>query len=248
MVPKKIYWLYSISAFLILWEVFVWAMSVRSFVLPAPSSILVYSIANSSLLLKNFAVTLEEIVMGLSAGVILGSVLSLAIARYAFCRIVFLPLSVCLQAAPIIALAPIVLYFFGVGMLTKVVVAAMMCFFPVVINFVKGLDSLDQDYLDWLLSQKFSQNEILFKARIPNSMPDFYAGLKIGLLRGISGVVIGEIIGSSEGLGWLVLKGNSDFEILLSFSAVTVLMITGLAIYLILEKAEDSLVKWNKRV
>lgn len=228
-----------------LWEVVVRVFNVPHYLLPPPLEIAATIIKNHLLLLRHFQKTLLEVCLGMSLGLLVGVILAILIARFRTWEMVLQPLLVVLQTMPKIAIAPLLLIWLGYGILPKIVISALVCFFPVVINFSKGLKSLDPDLADLLVVYQANRRETLFKVRIPNALPDFFAGLKIAIPLSVIGVLVGEFIGAQEGLGHLIMVAEGRLDIALMFASTVFLSGIGTIFFGIIRMIEKRVIFWH---
>ena len=234
---------------LTLWEVLVRALSVPDFILPPPSQILGRLVASLGLLLGHALITLQEALLGFVLGASSGTACAILMARSRIIERMLYPLLIFSQTFPKEALAPLFLVWFGFGILPKVVIAALISFFPVVVNTTRGLLSVDPTILDLMRSLSASQRQIFTKVRLPNAVPYLFAALKVCITLSVIGAVVGEFVGASAGLGHLVRLANSELATDLMFAALLVLGTMGTALFLIVHTLEKTALKrWGGAV
>jgi NitT/TauT family transport system permease protein len=156
------------------------------------------------------------------------------------------PVIVISQAVPIVALAPLLTVWFGSGLTSKVVVCALIVFFPILVNVTSGLKSIDPRLEDLFRMLEASQTHMLIKLEIPAAMPSFLAGLKVGGTLAGMGAVVGEFVASTEGLGYLVKQGQYSYNLPMMFVAILMLMIIATAVYALLTLLEKSVIRWQQ--
>ncbi len=223
---------------LAIWETATRAFDVPAFLLPAPSAVLASMRANAGLLLQNGWVTTVEILLGFLLSIVVGIPLALAIFLWPpFARAV-LPLLVSSQAMPKVAVAPLLLVWFGFGYLPKVLVAFLIAFFPVVINTAVGLAAIEPEKIHLARSMGFGAVDTFFKIRLPTALPAIFGGLKISITLAVVGAVVGEFVGGDAGLGYLLMVANGSMDTQLLFAGIVALTILGVALYLLIEIAE----------
>jgi len=231
-------------AVLILWELITHIFSVEPFVLPAPSAIM-HELVNQQVLLASSAlVTAEEIVYGFLLSMIVGVFMALLIVRFDWLGRAVYPLMVLFQNVPKIALAPLFILWFGYDLAPKLLLIVVMAFFPVALNMLVGLQSVDPNLVTLLKSVGASRNEILWRIRIPNSLPYLMSGLKIGVTLASIGAIVGEFAGASAGLGYLILFASTQMETALVFAAVVEVSILGMICYYAVEFIEWRFISW----
>jgi NitT/TauT family transport system permease protein len=195
-------------------------------------------VEHSSLLAKHGWVTTIEIVLGFLMSIAVGVPLAFGIFMWpAFSRSI-LPLLISSQAIPKVAVAPLLLVWFGFGLLPKVLIAFLIAFFPVVISTAVGLASIEQEKIHLARSMGFGATATFFKIRLPNALPSIFAGLKISITLAVVGAVVGEFVGGDAGLGYLLMVANGSMDTTLLFAGLIALTIQGVALYMLVELAE----------
>jgi NitT/TauT family transport system permease protein len=221
-----------------LWEAGTRVFAVPLFLLPPPSAIALSMQANAVVLLSNGWVTTVEIVLGFLLSIVIGIPLALAIFLWPpFSRSV-LPLLVSSQAMPKVAIAPLLLVWFGFGLLPKVLIAFLIAFFPVVINTAVGLASIEPEKIYLARSMGFGATATFFKIRLPNALPAIFGGLKISITLAVVGAVVGEFVGGDAGLGYLLMTANGTMDTQLLFAGIVALTILGVVLFVLVELAE----------
>jgi len=227
-----------VLAVLFLWEAGTRLFEVPLFLLPPPSLIAQSTMANASLLLVHGWVTTVEIVLGFLLSIVIGIPLALAIFLWPpFSRSIF-PLLVSSQAMPKVAVAPLLLVWFGFGLLPKVLIAFLIAFFPIVINTAVGLASIETDKIDLARSMGFGPTATFFKIRLPNALPAIFGGFKISITLAVVGAVVGEFVGGDAGLGYLLMVANGSMDTALLFAGLLALTVLGVVLFLLVEVAE----------
>jgi NitT/TauT family transport system permease protein len=231
---------------LVVWEVISrFTELFPDYILPAPTAILARIWKDPELLSSATWITFVEVVVGFAAGALIGLALALPIAYSATVRATLYPLIVASQAVPKIAIGPLLVLWLGLGMLPKLAIVAMMVFFPVVITAAEGFSSVDRNLLDLMRSVHASAWEIFRRVRFPHALPQIFSGLKIGITLAVVGAVVGEWIGSDDGLGYLLLQANTQLDSTLLFSALTLLVALGVVLFILVEVAERLLLPWR---
>lgn len=185
--------------------------------------------------------TLYGFVVGTSAGLIIGALTG----TFRLFRTALWPFVVAFQNTPRVALAPIFLTWFGFGMTSKVVMAAVICFFPVVINTVAGLASVDDNARLLFRTYGASTQQTFFRLTLPTAAPITFAGIKTALTLALLGAIVGEFVGASEGLGVLINEFNFQLEVAQAFAVVLYLAVVGLVLYGLIELVERKLITWS---
>jgi NitT/TauT family transport system permease protein len=223
---------------LLLWEAATRLLNVPAFLLPSPTAIGRSFASNAGLLLLHGWTTTIEILLGFALSIVVGIPLALAIfLSPVFSRSV-LPLLVSSQAMPKVAVAPLLLVWFGFGLLPKVLIAFLIAFFPVVINTAVGLASIEPEKIFLARSMGFGGAATFFKFRLPNALPAIFGGLKISITLAVVGAVVGEFVGGDAGLGYLLMVANGSMDTQLLFAGILALTILGVVLFLLVELAE----------
>jgi NitT/TauT family transport system permease protein len=223
---------------LAVWEASTRIFSVPSYLLPAPTEIIVSLGQHAALLLKHGWVTTIEIVLGFLLSIVVGLPLAFAIFMWpAFSRSV-LPLLVSSQAMPKVAVAPLLLVWFGFGLLPKVLIAFLIAFFPVVISTAVGLATIEPEKIHLARSMGLSATATFFKIRLPSALPSIFGGLKISITLAVVGAVVGEFVGGDAGLGYLLMVANGNMDTPLLFAGLLALTVQGVVFFFLVELAE----------
>lgn len=201
-----------------------WAAAGRlSFILPAPWEVAAAFVDDWELLAKHGAITLMEILLGLALGTGFGVLAALALALWRPAALWLWPLFVATQALPVFAIAPLLVLWLGYGLASKVAMATLIIFFPVASGFYDGLRRTDPDLLDLARTMNASPVAVLRQIRVPAALPGLASGLKVGAAVAPIGAVVGEWVGSSAGLGFLMLHANARLQVPLMFAALLLL-------------------------
>lgn len=221
----------SIVSVLALWEALVRLFAISPIILPAPSRIGVEVVRQADTLLWNGLVTMYEAVAGLLIGSAFALVISILITEIALFRRAIYPLILIKQVVPTVVFAPILLVWLGYGVSSKVVISAIICFFPVVVNALHGLTELPREVLELATSLGSSRWTVLTRLRLPNSLPFIYVALKPTVALAVIGAVVGEFIGGSVGLGFLIVDSMRFLNLSQMFAAAFALIIVGLVMF-----------------
>jgi NitT/TauT family transport system permease protein len=233
-----IYPIVTLGATLVVWELAARLFSIPTYLLPAPTQIVASLIQHAGVLLKHGWVTTVEIALGYLLSIVVGIPLAFAIFIWpSFSRSV-LPLLISSQAMPKVAVAPLLLVWFGFGLLPKVLIAFLIAFFPIVISTAVGLASIEQEKIYLARSMGLSGMATFFKIRLPSALPSIFGGLKISITLAVVGAVVGEFVGGDAGLGYLLMVANGGMDTPLLFAGLIALTIQGVVFYLLVEWAE----------
>jgi NitT/TauT family transport system permease protein len=233
--------------FIALWENLVNLLEVNEIILPTPSRIgeaLVVQL-QTSIFWSNLWVTSQEALLGFLFATIFAVIAGTFISQIRIVDKTFMPYLVGFQAIPKVALAPIFLIWFGLGQTSKVVLAATIAFFPILINIIEGLKSADNDQIRMLRVFGASRAQIFFKVQVPCALPFFFAGLDVGILLAILGAVVGEFLGSQAGLGNMVLNAQFNFETPTMFAILLVLSAMGIIAHIIVKAFQRKFAFWG---
>ncbi len=235
----------ALIALLLIWEIGVRIDNTPKWFLPRPTVIFQEAYHSRSLLWANTVTTLKEIFLGYSIAFVVGVVSALAISASRLAERTLYPLIVASQAIPIIALAPILLIWFGYGLTPKVIVVVMICYFPIAVNMADGLRSADRDALALLYSMGASRWQVMRLVKIPSSLPYLISGARIAAAVSVIGAVVGEWIGASSGLGYLMTRSASQFLTARLFAAVFIAAIIGVVLFALVALLGRILVPWQ---
>ena len=219
--------------FLLVWEFSVIIFDVPNWLLPAPSVILFDFHNHTSLIIEHSQKTILEIISGLFISLILAFSLSVAISWSSILNKAIFPFVITSQIIPIFTLAPLIIVWFGTGIASKIIVIVLFTFFPVVITTFNGLKSSDKVLVDMFKTLGANKFQIYSKLYIPNALPQIFSGIKVASVLSVIGAVIGEWIGSSGGLGWLIKLSGPQFKTERIFAAIVTLSVIALLLYLV---------------
>jgi putative hydroxymethylpyrimidine transport system permease protein len=221
------------------------ALSIEPFLVPSPAEVAEALWHNRTLLWENTWVTLREILLGLAAGVAAGLLMTLPMRFSALLRDALFPLAVAAQAIPVVAIGPILVVWFGFGIEPKIFLVALAVFFPVLVNTLDGLRSVDPEAVKMMRTLDGSRWAIFRRVEVPSALPSFFSGLKIAAAITPIVALIAELVGSSSGLGRQILSDNANLEIARMFAAVAILMVIGLVLFALSSLAERLVVRWR---
>ncbi|MBF7097154.1 ABC transporter permease [Alkalibacter mobilis] len=241
----KIYPAIGIFGILIIWQALVVIRQTPMYILPSPIDIGLALVKDWDLIYYHLIVTVYESLAGFAISIILAFLISIFMDSFNFIKKLLYPILVISQTIPIIALAPLFIIWFGFGMMPKIVTVVIVCFFPIAINLVDGMDSIDDDYLKLFKSMKASKIQTLYHLKLPFSMVYFFSGLKIGATYMIMSAVIGEWLGGDRGIGVYMLRAKNAYALDRVFASIVV--IVGLSILLItlIELMSKKILVWQ---
>jgi putative hydroxymethylpyrimidine transport system permease protein len=230
------------------WELVVRAAQVPDYLFPAPSAIASALGSDAGLLASATLVTLREVVLGYLLAVALALALAVALHFSDALRRALLPILVLSQTVPTVLLAPVLAILLGYGITPKLVVVAIVCFFPIVVNAVDGLRSTDAELVQMMRTLHGSRLAIFRRVEVPGALPAVFSGARIAATYAAVGAVFGEWAGSSAGLGFVMLQAQPALLTARIFAAVLILCVLALALYAAVSLAERLLVPWKLEV
>jgi NitT/TauT family transport system permease protein len=230
------------------WELAVRFLDVPVYILPSPSVIMVKIYDDWGLLMDNAWASLQEVILGFGLSVVVGIPLAVAIVYSRIFERVAFPLMVSLQTVPKVALAPILVMWFGYGILPKVLVAFLISFFPIVINTVIGMRSVEKEMIYLAESMGAGQLQIFVKIRFPKALPNIFGGLKVGIGQAVIGAIVGEFIAAEKGLGYLQLIAQVRLDTPLLFSSVVILSLMGVVLFNVVVWVERMVIPWHRQI
>ena len=230
---------------LLAWEALAWATDVPVYILPPPTRVAVVLVQRFDLLIEQAAWTAAEMMLGLVLGLVLGATLAVVFAASAGWRRWALPLVIISQAIPVIAIAPLLVLWLGYGMASKVAMAALVIFFPVVSALYDGLRRTDPGWLDLAQTMDAPPRAVLLQIKLPAALPAFASRARIAAALAPIGAVIGEWGGASAGLGFLMTQSLARGQTPLAFAALVLLCLLGLALYHATDWVTRRLVPWQ---
>lgn len=241
---RFIYPIAGTAIIILIWHYYIVLMQVPVVVLPKPLQVLKSMIDEARILTEEGWVTALECIYGFALSLAIGIPIAVVMTYSRIANQMFYPLLVASQSIPKVAIAPILLVWFGTGIKSKLAMAFVIAFFPVVVDTATGLRSTSPDLLELARSLQCSRLQTFFKIQLPSALPSIFSGAKIAVTLSVIGAVIGEFIGSNEGLGNLLLTANSQLNSPLVWASLTVLSVLGMLLYGIVALAERILMPW----
>ena len=219
-----------IAVFLLVWEAIVRVFEIPMFILPTPSSVFtaLWRGITSSLYVDHIWITLSETLLGFILGTSLAFLFGTVIALSRPVEYFLYPFIVMFQSMPKVALAPLIIVWFGLGLTSKVVNAALVAFFPLMVNTIVGLRSAEEDKVNLMKSLAASRTQIFWMLQLPNAMPYIFAGLEIAMIFALIGAIVAEFVGAQSGLGMLIQSMNFTMDVAGQFSVLLLLSLLGL--------------------
>ena len=242
-------WLpFSLALAVFLWYVIVWAGDLRAFILPPPH--LVWSrfirALTSGSLPKHTLVTLGEVLAGLALGAVSATAMGYALAKSRRLERLLSPYIVASQSIPTVAIAPLLVIWFGPGLLSKVLICALIVFFPILINTIVGVRAVPDDLHDLMRTLRASRWQVFSKLEVPAALPVLLGGLRIGATLSVIGAVVGEFVGADQGLGFLINVARGQYDTAMVFVAVFTLVVMASALYGCVSVLEKRWLAWQR--
>lgn len=229
----------------VLWQFVVWFFKIPTFMAPSPVDVAYAFQDNAKILWTNMLPTILEAFLGFVFGNLVAILLAIWFVHSSTAEKAFYPIAVFIKAIPIIALAPILVLIFGNGLAPKIIIAGLICFFPTLVNMVQGLKSASPAMLDLMRVLSASNTEILWKVRLPSSMPFLFAALKIAATSSVMGAIVAEWIGSSFGLGALIIEATYNFRSPLLYATVVIAAVLAVVLFFIVSVIEARMIRWK---
>lgn len=239
--------LVSIAAVLALWQLIVIVNQPPAFLLPTPSGVwkkFITSIENGTLIYHT-SITLYEVLLGLCLGSILAMIIGYSLAKSRLMEKVFSPYLVASQAIPMVAIAPLLVIWFGPGIFSKILICALIVFFPVLVNTMIGFRAVPDNLRDLMFSLRATRWQRLRFLEVPSALPVLFGGLRIGATLSVIGAVVGEFVGSDKGLGFLINVGRGQYDTALVFVSIFALILMALILYGLAMLAEKRSTRWK---
>ena len=228
-----------------LWELVDYLFQIKEVILPNPHEILFAILNHSGNLLKHTSITLTESVLGFAIGSLLAVLMAVLFVYSAKSKKALYPYVIAIKAVPLYALAPLLLLWFGNGMSSKIVMSALVAFFPVLINAVKGFSAVEPESIDLLKSLSASKWQIFLKLRLPNSLRYIFPSLKVSATFAVIGATIAEFTGASAGIGHLIVNASYYLNTSLLFAGIVMISLAGIMFFYLVEFAERKIVFWE---
>lgn len=240
------HWPFTMTAVvLVVWEVTVRMLHVRSIVLPPPSEVAAAMIDRYDLLFQHLWPSLYLTIAGFALSVAGGLVVAVLVTYSRIARKGFYPIVVVSQVIPKVSIAPLFIVWFGTGTGSSLLLAFLVAFFPMTINAAMGLQSVDEDIDRMARAFMGSRWQIFWKVRLPHALPHIFAGMKISITLAIIGVIVSEFVASQAGIGYVIKLAGGLLDTPLMIAAITVLSIAGLILYGLIAEAERRAVYWQ---
>jgi len=238
----------ALVLFLLVWQGLVWTLRLPAFILPSPMQVaqrFMRALSDGSLL-RHTAATLVEVLSGLLAGITAAALLGYLLSKSSLLENILQPFLVASQAIPTVAIAPLLVIWFGPGIFSKVLICALIVFFPVLVNMVVGLRAVPENLRDVMRAMRADRWQTLRLLEIPAALPVLFGGLRVGATLSVIGAVVGELVGADRGLGFLINVGRGQYDTALVFVGVITLVFLALSLYGFVLFAEKRLLRWQE--
>jgi NitT/TauT family transport system permease protein len=243
-VHRLIYPLVGFALILAFWQAYVDLFHVSRIVLPSPSDIIKVSWQRYDLLLNETWPTFLESVYGFALALLIGVPMAVCVANSRILNLSLYPILIATQSVPKVAIAPIILVWFGLGMQSKLAIAFLVAFFPVVVDTATGLQATPPGLIELGRSLRASRWQMFWKVQLPAALPFVFSGAKVAVTLAVIGAVIGEFVGSTNGLGNLLLSANSQLDGPLAWAALIWLSVLGILLFVSVELAQKLIMPW----
>jgi NitT/TauT family transport system permease protein len=237
--------LFFIGGFL-LWEGLASVSSVPEFLLPKPSKIIIEIISQFTFFLRHLGITLMTAVSGYLIASLLTFIVAVIFVHSKTIETGLYPYAIAIKIAPTLAIAPFIILWFGVGIISKIVIVTLICFFPLLVNTIKGLKTVDENALELLNSLSASKWQIFLNLRLPSALPFIFQGLKVSSTLAMTGAFVGEFLAANKGIGYLILLYSRILETTSAMAALFMMILVGILFFLLIALAEKKIVFWQK--
>ncbi len=235
----------GITALLLIWEMIVRALSVPSYLVPAPTLVLETALNDREALLRNAVPTIVEASLGFVVGNLVAMILAVIFVHHDWAHRALMPVAIFVRTIPIIAIAPLLVILFGYGLAPKVIVAALITFFPTLINMMTGLRAVDPSMFELMGILSASRREVLTKVRWYAALPYWFSALKVTVTMSVLGAIVAEWVGSRSGLGYLIIQTTYDLRTPLLYATMGVTSLIALFGFMLVGVVERLVVKWE---
>jgi NitT/TauT family transport system permease protein len=243
MKPSSLVPIIFVILVLCIWEASVKLFAIPEYLLPAPS--VIAETVDRSLFIQ-LAVTFSEALMGFAIASLIAFATALAFVRFRTLQRGLFPIAIAIKTTPLVALAPLLVLWQGTGWWSKITAAALICFFPVLVNTVKGLKAADAEYFQLFSSLRATQLQEFRKLRIPFCLPYLFSALKISSSLAVVGAIVGEFVGATKGLGYLIMISSAHIETPTLFSAIFAAAAAGIVLFYVISAAERFVIFWQE--
>jgi NitT/TauT family transport system permease protein len=241
---------YGMGAFVVLllvWEIAIYVFQVPTFFVPAPSAIFKAFVNGANLYPVHLGMTVYSTLVGFLIAFFLAVVIAALISEIRFLERTFYPVLIAFQTMPRIALAPIIIVWFGYGASSKIALGALSAFFPIFLNMLHGLKVVDNDQIALMRTLRATRLQIFWKVKVPGALPFLLAGANIGILFAMIGVIVGEFLGANIGMGYLIVNQSALLDTAGVFATAIILSAAGFAFHFGAENLRNKLLFWSRQ-
>ena len=235
----------GIVGLLVAWWAVIAGFNIKPFIAPSPLLVMQTIIQKSDLLLQNLGVTALEALFGFIFGNLAAILVASVFVHSKILQWIFLPIAVAINAIPVVAKAPILVLIMGNGMAPKITIAAMVCFFPTLINMVRGLEAVNPQIMDLMRMLSATRTQIYFKLRLFSALPYLFSALRIAASMCVIGAIVGEWIGSTQGIGAQIIQATYNYDSPLLYAAIVMSAFLSGLFYVVIALLEKRIVKWS---
>ena len=234
-----------IVGLLVGWELAIKIFAIKPYLIPEPLAVIHQMINQWPHLWRETLVTTYAALGGFALSIVFGIPIAMLIAYSKLVESYVYPLLVFSQSVPKIAVAPLLVVWFGFGIFPKIITAFLLGFFPVVVSTVMGFKSVDSEMLDLVRSMKASRWQVFLKISLPHALPSIFSGLKVSITLAVVGAVVGEFVGANSGIGYVLQIANGNFDLPLMFAALVILSLVGVVLFAAVDVAERLMIPWH---
>jgi NitT/TauT family transport system permease protein len=237
----------TLCLLVVAWQLTTWLYKVPVWLLPSPIDVTQTSIKWASILPAHTAVTLYETLVGFAVAIVIGLPTAVLIAYSPIMQRTIYPIVLASQSVPKVALAPLLLMWVGYGQAPKIIIVFLVCFFPIVVSSISGMNAVPAAMIDLVRSLSASPMQVFLKIRLPSAMPYIFVGLKVAVIMAVTGAVVGEFVAASAGLGYLILMSTQQFNTALAFASMFILTAMSIILFYSLDGLEHLVVPWANK-
>ncbi len=230
---------------LALWYLVIIVFDVQEYIAPTPHQVIQVIIDQADLLLLNATPTIQECLSGFFLGNSLAVLIAIIFVHNRMAERMYYPIAVLFNTIPIIAISPILVLIFGLGMAPKIIIAAIICFFPTLVNMIRGFSSVSENELELMRILSANRREIFFKLRLPRSLPFLFSALRIASTTSVIGAIVGEWIGANLGLGALIIQATFNYRSGLLYASILVSSLIAITLFTIVVLLEKRFLRWQ---
>ncbi|WP_141430718.1 ABC transporter permease [Bacillus sp. 03113] len=246
-IENKIYPITTIILLLVVWQFVVVFWHIPKFILPSPIKVIQALMVNFPVILDHTEVTLLESVIGFNISILLAFLLSILMDNYPIIKKSIYPLMIVSQTVPTIAITPIIMIWFGFGMLPKVLLIVLVCFFPIAVSLVDGFEKVDREYMNLFKTMKANKLQTFLHLKLPYAMVHFFSGLKIAATYMVMTTIISEWQGGVKGIGVYMVRAKSAYALDQLFASILVIVIISLIFIYLVELCSKKVTHWKQR-